>query len=193
MQPPQPSHPQVKLVVCDSFFAPQAADDVKGIFALLRQDFPSVNVVVVPTDLRIPTELEQGQDQQRRLLQEIVDADAVVGIPSAEAFGRATKLRWVHHPVSGFELARDHPLVESPVVLTNAPGAHVPAMADWVLAMMLSWCQRVEEHFANQRSKQWRPHDFCRYEEDYWGIEEMSGAHTCVIGMGGLGERTVIC
>lgn len=97
---------------------------------------------------------EQGEGA---LCEALADADAVIGIPSPRAFCAGRSLRWVHHPVSGFALAADHPLMNSDAVLTNAPGAHVPAMADWVLAMMLSWAQRMEEHFNNQRARRWAP------------------------------------
>ena len=167
----------IKLVVADGFFAPQAETDVKGTFAGLRRDFPQVDVVVV-------TE-EEGDDALAEALRE---ADAVVGIPPPQAFAAGPRIRWVHHPVSGFALAADHPLMTSDAVLTNAPGAHVPAMADWVLAMMLSWAQRMEEHFNNMRAKRWAPTDFVRYEEDYWGVEELQDTTVGIVGMGGLGE-----
>ena len=168
---------RIKLVVADSFFGPQAETDVKGTFAGLRRDFPEVDLMVV-------TE-EQGDDA---LAEALRDADAVVGIPPPQAFAAGPNLRWVHHPVSGFALAADHPLMTSDAVLTNAPGAHVPAMADWVLAMMLSWAQRMEEHFNNMRAKRWAPTDFVRYEEDYWGVEELQDTTVGIVGMGGLGE-----
>jgi phosphoglycerate dehydrogenase-like enzyme len=89
------------------------------------------------------------------LLREIEDADAVIGIPPPAAFSAARRLRWVHQPYSGINMAADHPLIASDCPLTNAPDAHVPPMADWVYATMLSWTHRMEEHFLNQRAKRW--------------------------------------
>jgi phosphoglycerate dehydrogenase-like enzyme len=140
-----------------------------------------VEVVALPTAVAEP----------QLLLDAIVDAEVVVGIPPPEAYRAAAQLKWVHHPVSGFALDADHPLyADAAVPLTNAPHAHVPAMADWVLAMMLSWAQRMEEHFLNQRARRFAPEQFVRYDEEppYCGIEELEGSVVGVLGFGGLGE-----
>ena len=122
----------------------QPGEDGRGVFAPLEREFPGVEVVALPTAAAEP----------QLLLDAIVDAEVVVGIPPPAAYRAAARLKWVHHPVSGFALDADHPLyADAAVPLTNAPHAHVPAMANWVLAMMLSWAQRMEEHFLNQRAR----------------------------------------
>ena len=61
--------------------------------------------------------------------------------------------------------------------------------ADWVLATMLTWTQRIEEHLRNQRSKRWAREDFERVEDEYWGIETLHKSNMGIIGVtGGLGE-----
>ena len=123
------------------------------------------------------------------LLREITDADVCVGIPSPAAFAAAERLRWVHQPFSGVTMAAGHPLAASDVVLTNTPDAHVPPMAEWVLAMMLCWGVRLEEHLQNQRARRWAPSDFERPAEGYWGNVTVAGSTVGIIGAtGGLGE-----
>ena len=123
------------------------------------------------------------------LLREIVGADCCIGIPDAAAFRAARLLRWIHQPFSGVNFAEGHPIIDSEVVLTNTPDAHVPPMAEWVLAMMLCWAQRLEEHLRNQRNRRWAPADFERPREGYWGNLTIAGSTVGILGAtGGLGE-----
>ena len=80
-------------------------------------------------------------------------------------------------------------MIDSDVVLTNTPEAHVAPMAEWVLAMMLCWAQRLEEHLCNQRNRRWAPSDFERPSEGYWGNLTIANSTVGILGAtGGLGE-----
>ena len=114
-------------------------------------------------------------------MRHIQDADAVCGIPERAVFQVARKLRWVHHPASGFALPDDHELIDSDVVLTNAPGPHVNPMADRVFAVMLALAHRMEEHLNDQRAHRW---DGAKYVR---GIEELTGRTMGILGLGGVG------
>lgn len=117
-------------------------------------------------------------EEQKR---QIEDADAVFGIPEPKVFEAAGKLRWVHHPVSGFALPNNHGLIESDVVLTNAPGPHVNPMADHVFAVMLALTHRIREQTDDQRARRW---DHAKYTRR---MEELTGRTVGLLGLGGVG------
>mgnify|MGYP001362780050 CR=1 FL=1 len=112
----------------------------------------------------------------------IVDADATFGIPSAKIFELNQQLKWVHHPVSGFELETNHPIVNSKVILTNAPNAHVIAMAEYVFATMLAMTHRMGDHLKDQRQKKWEPTKYIS------SIRELNGQNLGIIGFGEVGK-----
>ena len=112
----------------------------------------------------------------------IVDADATFGIPSAKIFELNQQLKWVHHPVSGFELEANHPMVDSQVILTNAPNAHVIAMAEYVFATMLAMTHRIGDHLKDQRQKKWNPTKYIS------SIRELDGQNLGIIGFGEVGK-----
>ena len=112
----------------------------------------------------------------------IVDADATFGIPTAKIFDLNQKLKWVHHPVSGFELEPNHPIVDSKVILTNAPNAHVIPMAEYVFATMLAITHSLADHFQDQRDKTWDPTKYLS------SIKDLHGQNLGIIGFGEVGK-----
>lgn len=139
-----------------------------GFVNELHEQFPSVEFVV-----------PNFEDQ---VINEIVDADAICGIPTVDEYVAAKSLRWVHQPVSGVHMEDGHPLIESDVVLTNSPGPHVTPMADYVFAVMLNWTHRMEERMLDQRAHVWAPD---KYRS---GLDEVSGQTMGILGFGGVGQ-----
>ena len=112
----------------------------------------------------------------------ITDADATFGIPSAKIFELNQQLKWIHHPVSGFEFEANHPILNSEVILTNAPNAHVIAMAEYVFATMLAMTHRIGDHLRDQRQKKWDPTKYIS------SIRELDGQTLGIIGFGEVGK-----
>lgn len=134
----------------------------------LRASFPQVTFVPATT----PSEQ----------LREVVDADAIYGVPTREAFRAARRLRWVHRPGTGVDdLGRIPELVDSDVVMTNVRGTHANAMADHVFAQLLALTHRVPQAWDDQRAHRWdtRGHD--------GRIVEISGKTTGILALGGIG------
>jgi phosphoglycerate dehydrogenase-like enzyme len=139
-----------------------------GFLDELRETFPGVEFVV--------------PDSEDQVINEIVDAEAICGIPTIDEYVAAKSLRWVHQPASGVHMEVGHPLIESDVVLTNSPGPHAIPMADYVFAVMLNWTHRMEERMLDQRAHLWAP------EKYRSGLEEVSGQTMGILGFGGVGQ-----
>ncbi len=116
-------------------------------------------------------------------LREVVDADAIYGLPSREVFRAARKLRWIHNPGTGIDTVLSIPeLVDSDVILTNALGPHANPMADHAFAQLLALTHRIPQLWDDQRAHRW---DSSQYDNR---VVEISGKTLGVIAMGGLGQ-----
>ncbi|MDO8485290.1 MAG: hypothetical protein Q7S35_10145, partial [Candidatus Limnocylindrales bacterium] len=74
------------------------------------------------------------------------DADVFFGWPSRDVFLASKKLRWIHCPGMGIDrIVAIKEIVDSDVIVTNAPGAHVTPMADWALGVMLALAHRLPD------------------------------------------------
>ena len=118
------------------------AGDYGALADDLRAEHPSVTFTVALTD---------GEQ-----LEQMVDADAMYGWPTREAFLAAERLRWIQRTGTGINQIIDLPeLVESDVVLTNSRGPHALPMANHVFAMMLSLAHRLPALMDAQRDHDW--------------------------------------
>ena len=117
-------------------------------------------------------------------LREIPDAEVQFGQLSGEAFQKAGKLRWFQFIGAGFDyILRESPeLVESDVVMTNAPGTHAIAMADHAFAMVLAFAHRVPELIDDQRAHRW---DIQKYRGR---MMELPGTTMGIVAMGEIGK-----
>lgn len=124
-----------------------------------------------------------------------VDGDAAFeGNPSdAEAYFRwwsalsvyeavlraAPKVRWVHTPSAGVEHLLTPAVFERDLTLTNSAGVHAIPIAEFVLALMLSWAKRLPEYRAAQAEARWAK-----------GLElrELYEATLLILGLGGIGS-----
>ena len=117
-------------------------------------------------------------------LREVPDAEVQFGLITREVFLKAKQLRWIHFIGAGFDYAvRDNPeLVESDVVMTNAPKTHAIAMADHAFAMVLAFAHRVPELIEDQQARRWET-------KKYRGrMRELPGTTMGVLAMGEVGK-----
>lgn len=112
----------------------------------------------------------------------IADADALFGWLDANAFAAAKKLAWIQSPSTGVDRFVAIPgLVESKVVLTNARGAHAPALADHTFAFILAHTRRLREYIGAQQPARWAA-------ELRLGQLELTGATLGILGFGTVGR-----
>jgi phosphoglycerate dehydrogenase-like enzyme len=86
-------------------------------------------------------------------------------------------LRWFH----SFSAGVDHPafrvIIERGTLLTNSPGTSSPAIAQYVLGMMLRVAKRMDVWAGQQRERVWQP----------LPTDELTGMTAGVIGLGTIG------
>lgn len=116
---------------------------------------------------------------------EIVDADALVGIPlTPELLKQAGRLKWMHIASAGVEAHGSQvglfpALIESDVVVTNAKNIYGPQIADHAFAFLLALTRRLNVTLPRQNLEEWPP--------GRSGMVELDGKTAVVIGIGGIG------
>jgi phosphoglycerate dehydrogenase-like enzyme len=98
----------------------------------------------------------------------------------------ARPLRWVQAGTAGVNHLLDAGLRHSPVILTNAVGAHGVPMAEVILAMMLAFATRLHLLIHAQRTQAWIKDEVLAHKF------ELGGQTLCVIGLGDIGGTLVL-
>ena len=101
-------------------------------------------------------------------------------LPSPE---RAPDLRWVQGHFAGVDRFLDHPLLQH-VTLTTSSGIHVPAMAEYVVMMMLAFAHHLPRMIHTQQAAEW--------PADRWKLfvpRELRGATLGIVGYGSIGRE----
>ena len=119
---------------------------------------------------------------QDDILREIVDAEAVFGAISREAFLAAKQLKWIQNTGAGVEgLARIAEIAESDVTVTNTRGAHAATIAEHTFGFLLSLTRQLPQLLQAQREHNWAR----RIEGPQVGL---TGLTLGVVGMGNIGH-----
>ena len=74
---------------------------------------------------------------------------------------------------------------ESPIVVTNARGAHARSMAEHVLGLMLAFTRRLHVSRDMQGARRWTQADLVRSEPPF---AELHGATLGIVGFGHIGR-----
>ena len=123
------------------------------------------------------------------ILQEIADADAVIGSVTPEQVRAAKQLKWVQSMSAGVEdmlfLSGGNDLRDSRIVLTNNKVVQGPEIADHAMAMLLMLTRRLLVYHRNQEQGVWRT------PQPFPGIE-LRDKTAVVIGVGGIGTQIAV-
>ncbi|HZD11269.1 MAG TPA: D-2-hydroxyacid dehydrogenase [Candidatus Binatia bacterium] len=106
---------------------------------------------------------------------------AISDVPPVEL---APNLRWVQAHWAGVDQLRDHSIWESDVVITTASGIHAPNIAQYVMAQMLAWANRVPKWLHYQAQSRWPEN---RWEK--FVPEELRGKTLGIAGYGSIGRE----
>ena len=128
----------------------------------------SPNVRVVAADMK-------------NLVDQVADADAILGTISPELFTSAKKLKWVQTYSAGVETFRFPEFINSDVTLTNCKIIQGPNIADHALAMLLSLTRNLNLIVAARTTEKW--------EKDKYHPMELRGKTALIVGMGGIGQQ----
>jgi phosphoglycerate dehydrogenase-like enzyme len=111
------------------------------------------------------------------------DAEVFFGWPTRDVFLASKRLRWIHCPGMGIDrIVATKEIVDSDVIVTNAPGPHVAPMADWTLGVILALAHRLQYAVRDQQSKRWPTGE---YESK---VIELGGMSLGIYGLGAIGR-----
>ena len=114
-------------------------------------------------------------------------AEVFFGWPSRQAFLAGKNLRWIHCPGMGIDrIVAVREIVDSDVLVTNAPGSHVIPMADWTLAVMLALAHNLQQSVRDQDARKWRTAAYAGK------IIELAGMRLGIYGLGAIGRAVAV-
>jgi phosphoglycerate dehydrogenase-like enzyme len=145
-----------------------SADELEG----LRREVPGLRVLACAS-----------RDDALALASEADGVEASLVTP--EFLARATKLRWVQAMSAGVERWLALPGIANAdrIVLTNMRGAHGPAIADHVFALLLAGTRDLRHRFAQQAAATWDPKGSGAL------TVALQGRTLLVVGLGGIGSE----
>src|SRR5512136_917445 len=94
------------------------------------------------------------------------------------ALRRAPGLRWIHARSAGLDRVLAPEVVAHPAVVTNGRGAFSPALAEFVVAALLSFAKDLRRLVAQQAARAWEPFD----------SERLEGRTVGIVGFGDIGR-----
>ncbi|HZO53350.1 MAG TPA: D-2-hydroxyacid dehydrogenase [Bryobacteraceae bacterium] len=123
-----------------------------------------------------------------KVMSEIADADAFVGVIKPDEVTAGKKLKWVQITSAGVEnvlhKSGSTALRDSNITVTNNQIVQGPEIADHALAMLLYFTRKLHVSSADRLTENWR-------RERFDGIE-LKGKNAVVIGLGGIGQQIAI-
>ncbi len=160
----------------------------EGLVSELRSAAPAGVDIVHIADPRTSADVvavvaDSPEDMARRqaLLQEVADADAIIGAPSREVINAARQLKWLQITSAGVKPYLVPEIVNSDIVMTNAKTLSAPAIADHGFGMLLALTRKLNHFIAVRPAEQWVRRN--------WELQELEGKTAVVVGTGGIGSQ----
>jgi phosphoglycerate dehydrogenase-like enzyme len=116
-------------------------------------------------------------------MQELADADGLIGSLNAQQFGQAKKLKWVQTLSAGVDNLMFPAMVNSDVAVTNAKIVMGPNIADHAFAMLLAITRKINVATTDKGGEVWRRGTYANQ------LVELEGKTALIIGMGGIGMQ----
>ncbi len=116
---------------------------------------------------------------------DLAEADATIGVCSAELLQKAANLMWIQWLGAGVERCVEVPGVrEHHLLITNMQRAAGASMAEHVLGLMLVLSRHLNTYITAQERAHWVDD-----EEDVPPMEDLDGKTLLVVGLGGIGSE----
>ena len=126
-----------------------------------------------------------GASDRAEAVREAADADAVIGVCSADIVAAGPHIRWIQHFSAGVERCLAIPgFVSRGIALTNMQKVAGPVMSEHVLALMLGLSRGLATYVPNQARGDWAQDAVP--ESRMWALE---GKTLFVAGLGGIGTE----
>jgi phosphoglycerate dehydrogenase-like enzyme len=137
----------------------------------LRETVPGVELIGVTND--------------KRALDAVADATAVIGFCTPEIIAAAPRLHWIQLYWAGAEnCVAVLETTERDILLTNMQRVTSNQIAEHVMAMLLSLSRGLVPHIREQSTGQWRPGRVLPDQRP-----ELGGKTMLLVGLGGIGTQ----
>lgn len=137
-------------------------------------------------DLTVYERTEPGQVLERAAGAEIVLTNKTP--ISAEMLEQLPDLRFIAVLATGFNIVDVDACRARNIPVSNVPVYGTDTVGQYVLALLLALCHRVEHHHQRVRDGEWaRRGDFCFWD---YPLIELKGLTMSIIGFGRIGRRT---
>jgi D-2-hydroxyacid dehydrogenase (NADP+) len=127
--------------------------------------------------------VDAREPAERRIA--FADADVLFATKmTAEEFGLARHIRWIHSSAVGVGGLLPAPLVKSPVVVTNSKGVHSDAIAEHAIALTLALRRHLHTAVIRQVAGEWA-------QAELHGpvTPPLARTQLLVVGLGSIGTR----
>ena len=161
-----------------------AVNDTIRVFVLTQASMPDAFIeslrAVSPrlvVEHRTAHTLEELGDEAMRGVEVLY---TTMVMPSPE---QAPDLRWVQGHFAGVERFLGHPLFQR-AALTTSSGIHAPAMAEYVLMMVLAFAHHLPRMIHYQRQSEWP-----KGRWELFAPRELCGSTIGIVGYGSIGRE----
>jgi phosphoglycerate dehydrogenase-like enzyme len=96
----------------------------------------------------------------------------------------APNLQWVQTHSAGIDTLIDTPIWHSDIMISNTSGIHAPIMAQYVIAQILSWANRIPRWVKTQQGGEWPSQRWQKFVPD-----ELRGKTIGIVGYGSIGRE----
>lgn len=112
-------------------------------------------------------------------LDELADADVIIGNIPPELLPAATNLRWLQLNTAGADAFCKKGVLKDDVLLTNATGAYGLALSEHLLAQLLAMMKKLYPYYDNQKKAIWH---------DEGQVTSIENATVLILGIGDIGR-----
>lgn len=118
---------------------------------------------------------------REHMLEQVADADAIIGTIDPELFRAAKNLKWVQVYSAGVETYRFPEFINSGVTLTNCKILQGPNIADHAFALLLALTRDLNQIIPMRTTEEWG-------RGKYHPVE-LRGKTAVIVGLGGIGSQ----
>lgn len=118
---------------------------------------------------------------RERMLEELADAEGIIGTVNPEIMKAAPRLRWVQVGVAGVERFLTPEFKASSITLTNCKILQGPEIADHAFALLLSLTRELYRSIPRRTQEEWTTRAY--------NPIELQGKTAVVVGVGGIGTQ----
>lgn len=119
-----------------------------------------------------------------RLMDELADADGVLGTITREMIRAAKKLKWVQVGVAGVEGFLSPELKNSDITLTNCKILQGPEIGDHAFALLLALTRELHRIIPHRTKEEWATRRYSPIE--------LQGRTAVIVGVGGIGTQIAV-